>query len=351
VALTSRGKAIVAGGVIVAVLAGGVAAIALSGDDPVSHALKSVIGVADDPTPCPLTGAPVGEDKEPPARPALAIKVENTPDAQPLVGLDKADIVYEEVVEGGITRFIVVFNCQSAERVGPVRSARTTDPKVLLQFSDHPLLAYSGGANKVVNIIKESGVVGMTEGDPVAAFSRDDARVVPHNLFANTTKLWATGKKRAKDEPAPQAVFSYDEEVQKPSKKASAATIEFPLTAAEWRWQQGHWVRYQDGAVMSLEDVAPITADNVVIQQVKTTESDIVDVTGYPSPEVELTGTGKAWLLRNGKLITGTWSRDGEGDITTFSTKGGDEFLLKPGSTFVELAPTGMFTAPVSFQK
>ena len=169
-ALTTRGKALIAGGAVVAVLGGGVAALVLSGDNPVAKALDVVVpGDQTPPTPCPLTNQPVGGDKEPPARPALAVKVENTPDAMPLVGLDKADVVYEEVVEGGITRFIVVFNCSSAERVGPVRSARTTDPKILLQFSPHPLLAYSGGANRVVKIIKESGVVGMTEGDPAAA--------------------------------------------------------------------------------------------------------------------------------------------------------------------------------------
>ena len=87
-----------------------------------------------------------------------------------------------------------------------------------------------------------------------------------------------------------------------------------------------------------------------MIQQVKTTESDIVDVVGYPSPEVEVTGTGKAWLLRDGKLVTGTWERRAEGDVTVFTTKKGDEFQLKPGTTFVELAPTGMFTAPVTFE-
>lgn len=351
-ALSSRGKAIVAGGAVVAVLGGGAAALALSSDDnPVIDVLQSVGVVDEPPAPCPLTGVPVGDDKEPPNRPALAVKVENTPEAQPLVGLDKADIVYEEVVEGGITRFIVVFNCDTAERVGPVRSARTTDPKIMLQFSEHPLLAYSGGANKVVNLIKQSGVVGMTEGDPTRPFSRDDAREAPHNLFVDTNELWVTGKKRAKGEPAPQVIFSYDEDVQKPSKKVAGATIDFPLTTAGWSWDQGGWVRSQNGAVMTLEDGSNVVFDNVLIQQVETTESDILDVVGYPSPEVKVTGSGKAWLLRNGRLITGTWSRPDESDLTVFTVKGGDEFQLAPGTTFVELAPTGMFDAPVSFQK
>jgi predicted XRE-type DNA-binding protein len=100
---------------------------------------------------------------------------------------------------------------------------------------------------------------------------------------------------------------------------------------------------------MLLEDGDAVETDNVLIQQVKTSESDIVDVVGYPSPEVEVTGTGKAWLLRDGKLVIGTWERGSEGDVTVFHTKKGDEFQLKPGTTFVELAPTGMFTAPVTF--
>ncbi len=87
-----------------------------------------------------------------------------------------------------------------------------------------------------------------------------------------------------------------------------------------------------------------IETDNVVIQQVKTSESDIVDVVGYPHPRWK---SPRAWLLRDGKLVIGTWKRGLEGD-TVFHTKKGDEFQLKPGTTFVELAPTGMFTAPVS---
>jgi hypothetical protein len=349
VALTPRGKAAVAAGAIVAVLGGGVAALALSGNEAAQGIVDHVVpGDQSPPTPCPLTGRQVGGGKDAPDRPALAVKVENTPDAQPLVGIDHADIVYEEVVEGGITRFIAVYNCEQANRVGPVRSARTTDPKILLQLSDHPLLAYSGGSHRVVRLIDDAGLVSMTEGDPAPPFTRDDAREVPHNLFVDTAKLWTAGAKRANGEPAPRAVFEYGD-LQKPAKATRSVAIGFPLTPTEWRWEQGRWIRYQDGATMQLEDGSPVATDNIVIQQVRTTESDLVDVAGYPSPEVTVTGTGKAWLLRDGRLIVGTWERGSEKDLTVFTAKKGGQFQLKPGTTFVELAPTGMFDAPLSF--
>ncbi len=297
--------------------------------------------------------APAG-GKPVPTRPVLAVKVENTPDAYPLNGLDKADIVYEEVVEGGITRFISVYHCGGALRVGPVRSVRTTDPKILLQFGAHPLLAFSGGAPKVVNIAREAGLIGLVEGDPANAFSRDEApRAIPHNLFTNTQKLWAAAAKSDEQATAPQAVFTYDDATPKPSKKIAAATIVFSsLATAEWHWEGGQWVRYLDGSPMTLENGDAIATDNVVIQQVETVEStEFSDVADYPSPEVSVTGSGKAWVLRDGKLIVGTWERASEGDLTVFRTRKGDEIALTPGTTFVELAPTGMFDASISFGK
>ncbi|HJR98620.1 MAG TPA: DUF3048 domain-containing protein [Actinomycetota bacterium] len=351
-ALTSRGKAAVAGGAVVAVLGGGMAALALSGNapEPVQNALHK-IGVAPAPAePCPLTGETLPGDKQPPDRPVLAIKVENTPDAQPLAGLDKADIVYEEVVEGGITRFVALFHCGTADRIGPVRSIRTTDPKILGPFSDHPLLAFSGGSKGVRNIVEDAGMTTLDESSAVKAFSRDDGRVVPHNLFTSTKPLWAKGSSLAGGEPAPASPFVYGDEPTKPNKKARSATIVFSgLATAEWRWSNGHWVRFLDGSPMMLEHGAPIAADNVVIQVVKTTESEFTDVAGYASPEVNLIGQGKAWVLRDGRLIVGKWEREDEGGFTTFRSKSGDEIALKPGTTFVELAPVGMFDAEISF--
>lgn len=351
-ALTSRGKALAAGGAVVAVLGGGMAALALSGNAPapIQRALSD-IGVAPEPIePCPLTGEMLPGDKQPPNRPVLAVKVENTPDAQPLAGLQGADIVYEEVVEGGITRFVVLFNCDEANRVGPVRSIRTTDPEILAPFSEHPLLAFSGGSKGVRAVVEDAGMTTMDEDSAAKAFSRDDARIVPHNLFTSTKPLWAKGKSLAKGEPAPASPFVYTDDVPTPSKKARSATVVFSgLATAEWRWSKGQWVRFLDGSPMMLESGGPITADNVVIQVVKTTESEFQDVAGYASPEVHTVGKGKAWVLRDGKLIVGKWERSDEGEFTSFLTKSGEEITLKPGTTFVELAPVGMFDAEISF--
>ncbi|MEO8475644.1 MAG: DUF3048 domain-containing protein [Actinomycetota bacterium] len=349
-ALTSRGKTLIAGVATVALVGGG--ALVFTGNaGPVSTITTKFVGA--DPDPCPLTGIVPTGDKPVPTRPVLAVKVENTPDSYPLAGLNEADIVYEEVVEGGITRFIAVYHCQGAPLVGPVRSARTTDPKILLQFGARPLLAFSGGAPKVVNIVRKAGVIELTEDDPAPAFTRDDARVIPHNLFTGTQKLWAAAAKAHKAATAPEPVFTYDEATPKPSKKTASATIVFSsLATAEWHWEGGRWVRYLDGSPMTLESGDEIAADNVVIQQVETTEStQFSDVADYPSPEVTVTGSGKAWVLRDGKLIIGTWERASEGDLTVFRTKKGDEIALTPGTTFVELAPTGMFDATITFGK
>ena len=142
------------------------------------------------------------------------------------------------------------------------------------------------------------------ESSAVKAFSRDDGRVAPHNLFTSTKPLWAKGSSVAEGEPAPASPFVFDGEVTKPNKKARSATIVFSgLATAEWRWSNGHWVRFLDGSPMMLEHGAPISADNVVIQVVKTTESEFTDVAGFASPEVDLIGKGRAWVLRDGRLI------------------------------------------------
>jgi hypothetical protein len=112
---------------------------------------------------------------------------------------------------------------------------------------------------------------------------------------------------------------------------------------ATWKWDKGadRWQRMLDGAPMTLDTGEPITAANVIIQQVVVTEGDLVDVLGYHSPEVTVTGTGKAWILRNGVMISGTWSRPVMGAVTKFVSKTGEIIPLTPGNTWVEMVAKG----------
>ncbi len=349
-ALTRRGRMALTIGAVVTLVVAVAVGFALSGSkNPVSAAIDRLTGNSTaPPAPCPLTGLAPRGGKAVPHRPVLAVKVENTSAAYPLAGLDRADVVYEELVEGGITRFMALYQCQDSTRVGPVRSARTTDPGVLVQYGAHPLLAYSGGQLAVVNLVNHSGVIGLTETTAGGALKRDGARVAPHNLFGNTRSLYAAAKRSSKNEGAPDPVFSFGSGVQK-GKTVRSAQIEFSSgSTAAWSWSGGRWVRLLDGAPMRLDGGVSVEADNVLIQQVVVVPGKLVDVLGNRSPDVTLTGTGKAWLLRDGKLVTGTWQRTALGDTTVFRTRAGDAFELKPGTTWVALAPKGM---PVTFSK
>ncbi|HSL10287.1 MAG TPA: DUF3048 domain-containing protein [Actinomycetota bacterium] len=339
-AVTSRGKKAIGAAVAVAVV--GAAALALTGNAPTAiQKAAGAIGIAPPPPTCPLTGELTPGGEEAPRRSLLAVKVENTDAAYPLRGLDRADMVYEEVVEGGITRFVAIYHCRDANDVGPVRSARTTDPKILAPLQQQPVLAFAGAAPSVVKALVDDGIVQLTEANTPAAFSRDDARIAPHNLFTSTAALWRAAAKQV-DEPAtPRAAFTFGDELPQRSKKATSIDITFSsLSSTGWTWEGGRWTRLLAGSPMSLENGQQVRAENVVVQIVKVTEDTIVDASGAFSPLVEMTGRGKAWVFRDGRAIAATWERSGEGDQTTFRTKDGDEIELSPGATWVELVPT-----------
>ena len=341
-ALTRRGRMAIIIGVVLTLLVAVVVGFGLSGSkNPVTAAIDRLTGNSKaPPAPCPLTGVAPRRGKPVPQRPALAVKVENTSAAYPLAGLDHADIVYEELVEGGITRFMAVFQCSSSARVGPVRSARTTDPKVLVQFERHPILAFAGAQHAVVRVVDQSGLIPFTETSGGSAFSRDTRRAVPHNLFVNTATLWARANSK---EGPPASVFSFDTAVPEAAKPVSTVSLPFSsFSPSTWRWvaSLGRWERLLNGAPMNLEVGTPITATNIVIQSVVVTPSKLVDVLGHPSPDVKLTGSGKAWILRDGKRIAGRWIRYGKQGITRFQTKDGSVIALSPGTTWVELLPS-----------
>ncbi len=351
-ALTRRGRIVVSVAGALALVAVGGIALALTGHAPrvIQQAVDKVTGVEHTPAPppptCLLTGKPA-PGGEVPRRPVLAVKVENSADAYPLAGLQTADVVYEELVEGGITRFMALYQCKEAKKVGPVRSARTTDAKVLIQYGPHPVIAYSGGQLAVVNDVERSGLVSFDEGSGGSAFWRDTERYEPHNLFVNTAKLRAKAANATAGDGAPRRLFPFDAAAPVLGKHVSGVSMAFSASVtATWKWDKGaeRWQRMYEDAPMTLDTGTPITAANVIIQQVVVTEGDLVDVLGYHSPEVTLTGSGKAWILRNGVLIAGKWSRPVMGAVTKFVSKTGEIIPLTPGNTWIELVAKG--TAP-----
>ena len=335
-ALSQRGKVVI--GVVALAVIAVLAVLAFTGNAPAP--IQGLVDTVTGPDPCPLTGAEKKNGEDAPARPMIAVKVENSDLAYPLAGLERAEVVYEEPVEGGITRFAALYQCAAPGRVGPVRSARTTDPKILAPYADEPVLAYSGANPKVATILDQAGIISLTETTANAAYVRDDARSAPHDLFVSVRELYPIAAEQGAGDAPPRSVFRYDEEVPTPNRPRTGATVTFSTsTVVGWSWTDGRWQRLLDGAPMTAESGAPIAVDNVVIQQVRVTDSDIVDVAGFPSPEVRLVGRGRAWILRDGSLIVGRWRRASLDEATVFETTAGDEIALAPGTTFVQLIP------------
>jgi hypothetical protein len=278
-----------------------------------------------------------------PPRPALAIKVENLPQSRPPSGLAFADVVYEEPVEAGITRFIVIYQCRDAARVEPVRSGRLIDPDIVSQYGAHPLFAYAGAIGPVVAKVDSSSLIDVGVDQAGAAYWRDSARVAPHNLVSSTGALYAAGAVHHAQPIPPGPVFHYG---RLSAGAVPAANIHIPYQYSDvtWTWQARSltWLRsYADTGLATLGDGGAIATTNVVVMK----------VVEYPSPYVEdavgslenllvLTGSGPAQVFRNGAVVTGTWRRPTLSQQTQFVDHLGHVIPLMPGPTWVELVPT-----------
>jgi hypothetical protein len=305
----------------------------------------SKVGLAEPAPPpsCPLTGEPAPHGVVP-DRPALAIKVENAPESRPQTGLNDADVVFEEPVEGGYTRFIAVYQCTESPRVGPVRSGRTTDPDVLVQFG-RAVLGYAGGVRPVTKAIAKAGLIDVNYIDAAGAYTRDDSRVAPHNLYTTTRALYRAARSH---EGAPAAIFAYDPELTTRAKRVVTAHLPFSsLSDVYWSWSRRHsaWLRSHGTTPHETTDGGRISAANVVIMSVDVRPGHILDAAGNPSPVVTLTGSGTAYVLRDGRMIRGTWERERLSDVTRLVARDGSEIALAPGRTWVELLPSDIDVA------
>ena len=327
-------------GSLAAVLAVGVAVVGFVIFTGSEDSVPFLGGTREEPAECPLTGLEP-EQPELAGRTAVAVKVENISAARPQAGLNEADVVFEEPVEGGITRFIAIYQCEQSPRIGPVRSARFVDPAILVQYGN-PIFGYSGAAQQVKDRIADSGSLQDASQDEAPdAYELDPNLSAPHNVFTSLRALLDVGADR---NAVPEPVFTYEEEPPSNQESKRGRELHLPFSPDAdvfWRFarQQGVYLRAHGETDHTTEDGQQIVAENVVVQVVELQESGIVDAAGNPSPEVMATGSGNAFVFRDGRLIEGTWERPDVGEKTRFLDRNGEEIALAPGRTWVELFP------------
>ena len=321
---------------------------------------------------CPLNGASYtkAEQKVWESRRPLAVMIENHLESRPQSGLSDTDIIYEAVAEGGITRFMAVFYCQASAYdsiLGPIRSARTYFLDWASEYN-FPLYAHVGGANtpgpaNALGQINTYGWGGATDMNQFSigypTFWRDYERLgrtvaTEHTMYSTTEKLWAIGEKRGytninedKEEWADDYLpWSFVKEES--SETGPITTIDYNFWedenyAVSWKYdQETNTYKRTNGAKphMDINLDEQLSTKNLVLQFV--TERKAND--GYPG-NVHLllgtTGKGKAYIVKDGDLIEGTWAKASRLKRTTFFDEKGKEIKFNPGRIWISALPVG----------
>jgi hypothetical protein len=289
---------------------------------------------------CPLTGQPAPSGSVP-QRPALAVKVDNYPAARPQTGLDIADIVFEEPVEGGITRYVAVFQCQSAGTVGPIRSARNIDIGILGEFG-RPLLVNVGGIDPVLANIAASPIIENDLRTDPSVVLNPPGRVAPYDTYAALSSLWGS---RPTQTTPPAPVFEFANTAPSGTPAASIAIPFSPSSNVVWNYDlaTGEYLRSYGSSPDLSSDGTQNSAGNVIIQVVHVTYGPWLE-NNVGGLEVQANlyedASGVAEVFRNGVEVTGTWERDALGQPTQFLDSAGVPIPLQPGRTWVELVPS-----------
>jgi hypothetical protein len=315
----------------------------------------------------PLTGEVVASWDLVTRRP-LAVKVENDPNARPQSGIIDADLVYEELVEGGVTRFICIYLSREAPSIGPTRSARPSD--IDITFFLNPMLICSGGSSAVISMVQASGMMYITE--DATHFWRERSRRSPHNLYTSTALLRQYLQEQGdvfNSLPESGLFFMHPEESEVEGdtgvvdedgaveesvmySQASAINIAYKATicAASYQYDPSadNYPHSIQGAPHNdLTTGNRVAPRNVIVQYVTVTNSGLRDVTGAPVPISEVIGSGKCLVFTAGKVYHATWKKPNRNAPTTFVDEKGDPVPLRPGQTWIHLISDDI---PVTYQ-
>lgn len=294
----------------------------------------------------PLTGLPL-DDVTTADRPAVLVKIDNTGKGRPQEALAQADLVYEEMIEGGFTRLAAVYHT-NAPLMGPIRSGRTTDIALLGSLNE-PVFAWSGANLVHAALLRRQPMVDLGAQTRSEYFRASD-RPGTYNLMAEAqTLLDLAAEREAGGAPPPH--FEYvNDEVGLPAtaEPADTVTIAFPSVTATWDWDAaaGGWARTQDGTDHVDAQEQRVVAANVVIAEVADVATGSVDTAGSRVTEQQFLGSGRGWVFTDGHVVEVTWTKPSLRSVATWTTADGVPVALTPGITWVELAPEGSVTLP-----
>jgi DUF3048 family protein len=282
----------------------------------------------------PFTGLPA-----PSGRPVLAVKIDNVRPARPQTGLDRADIVYVEPVEGGLSRIMAIFSSRLPARVGPVRSARESDLELLAQYG-RPGLVYSGANRSVQSKIRKAPVVDLSQGRMPGAYRRSSSKAAPHNLFVDPRVPAERGKGIGAAKDIGFRFGALPAGVGSPTTR-KAVRYGAARTAFSWSAKRKRWDVTLDGRAATTTDGGRLGAGTAVIQYTKITSSAQRDVLGNSTPYTRTVGVGTALVLRDGLAVEARWSRPTADAGTSFTTTTGAPLPFAAGQVWVVFAAAG----------
>ncbi|MEV5430466.1 DUF3048 domain-containing protein [Streptomyces sp. NPDC052701] len=265
--------------------------------------------------------------------PVLAVKLDNAPDARPHAGVDAADVVYVEQVEGGLSRLMAVYATGLPDAVGPVRSARESDLELLRQFH-RPVLAFSGAQSKLLPVIDRAPLEARTPAEAPGAYFRGGDRPAPHNLYLRPGRLLPSA-------PGPEALTTGFHYGPAPAggTPESSRTVRYPAARFTFTWSgsEGRWLVAMDGTPAVTPEGGRVTAATVVVQYVTVRASAYRDFLGSNSPYTETVGSGTAQVLRDGRAHDVRWKRATAAGGTAFTTGDGTPVNFAGGPVWVVL--------------
>jgi hypothetical protein len=287
-----------------------------------------------------LDGVCVEEEKD--NLPVYGVMIENSLDAWPQIAVAKANLVYEAIAEGGITRFLVLFDSsQQIAKIGPVRSARTYFLEWAQEYG--AVHAHIGGSPEALELAKKRPIYDLDEFFNAATFWRGKDRAAPHNVYTSTDLLNKTVvNKKWEIKPDYQSWQFKSEAPVDTRGENKTVMIDFESYYYSVKWQynkeDNDYTRYQAGEVHKDADGSIIKAKNIAVMY-STSYVIVGDDKGRRFTQT--VGSGKAFVLQDGQMIKGTWKREKLSERTRFYDEKNEEVSFNRGTTWVEVLPTG----------